>query len=125
MEAPIAQMGRMAGGHMVLYHADLIRDGMMIQKLGENIPYLWLLRDTGTDLLPLNVEDGMASEAASTIVGRADHCFLMQYADSAENGVFVPITKSEAIALLEILHPMHFGKLYMERKIQALIDLYG
>lgn len=124
MEAPIARMGRRAGQHMTNYHADLIRDGMMFQKYGESRPYLWLLRETGTDLFLLDVEDGMMAGAADTIVGRADFCFLVQYVDSAENEVFVAIPKFEAKTLLERLHPTEFGVLYMERKIQALIDLY-
>jgi hypothetical protein len=124
MEAPIARMGRKAGKHMTNYHADLIRDGMMLQKYGEDRPYLWLLRETGTDLFLLDEQDGMIAEASNTIVERADHCFLLKHVDSAENGIFVSIPKFEAKALLEILHPLKFGTLYMERKIQALIDLY-
>jgi len=125
MGNPIAKMGRAAGSHMTNFHGDLIRDGMAIQRHGDEGPFLWLLRETGTDLFILNVMDGMLAEASNTVVGRADQCFLIKHADSAENGVFVSIPKSEAKSLLEILHPFYFGTLYMDRKIQALVDLYG
>ncbi len=125
MPNPIAEMGRVAGNHMTNFHGDLIHDGIAIQRNGDEGPFLWLLRETGTDLFVLNIPDGLMAEASNSAVERADKCFLLKHVDSAENGVFVSIPKSEAKDLLETLHPMHFGVLYMERKIQALIDLYG
>jgi hypothetical protein len=93
-------MGRIVQEEIDLYVGDCIRDGMFIQAVGKDNVYLWMVRDTGTDILCLSYlyESPIDAEITDTLLGRNKRYFVIANVDAAnpEEEVMFELTQVQA-----------------------------
>jgi hypothetical protein len=90
-------MGQVVRDTMEMYHGDLVRDGMFIQRHGRNEDYLWMVRATGTHIFCLSCPElsYLDWKAVQQLVSMNGRFFLLGRIDYDEE-YFVEITKEEA-----------------------------
>ena len=125
MPTPIAKMGRIAKQEMTLHLGDLIHDGEQIALHGEERYFLWLVRETGTDIFVIDSPNNYLADAARTYVERTKRFFIMKNMDSSTNGIFVEIDKDRGYQMLKDLHTDKLGFSERIHEIQSIIRFYS